>query len=159
MLCRRLFAFASQAGPVLAIIVGIVLPVNAQGTKRFEQIVQLKNCATEGADASAEWKNGSLTSLEIRSAASYSHRTVRLNFYDESSGFLTVRYRYRDDTKLVIETEFTIRDDHIVHSGMIGMDFGSLIDEILSISSEVLTIVANNPATQSLALDCSIVAN
>lgn len=126
----------------------------AEDGEHFKQTIQLRKCATEGAESVASWDSEELSSLETSFAASFSYLSVSLQFDSVDSGTLSVQHRYQDETKLEIETTFRIIGEDIVESGMIGMDHGPLIDEFLALSAQAMKLAKANASASNLSMDC-----
>ena len=126
----------------------------ADGEKEFTQDLELRNCATEGANAQIFWVNGDLQRFELSSAASYSYRTVLLEFSTSTTGLAKITQTYRDKSYLKIEVNFAVKDAKILATGMASMDHGETADDALTLSGDVLSFAVKNYGVSPLVYEC-----
>lgn len=127
----------------------------ADGQGDFSQTVALNSCATEGANAQLFWSDGELQKLELSSAASFSYRTVLLEFTAPTNGLVTITHSYSDKSYLKIETDFAVTNSKVVATGMASMDYGEMADLALELSGEILSFARDNYGISPLVYECN----
>ena len=142
----------------LAFIVSLFLSEGsavAEDAAHFVQKVELRECSTEGADATVVWTSGQVTEFEMSWAVSYAVRSLKLNFQTPNRGVVAYDSRAHDGSRLAFETEFSAKDGRFVGSGMLSMEYGELIDDVLTHASRIVSLARSDAYATSLEYSCA----